>query len=158
MAGVDRPIRNPPFVVREVPLPYLIPAIQVAGVLHLLVASVNFVAAGKFRYRDNLARVSPIVRQVFVVQNVYIVIVLVGLALACFGFAADLAGASPLGRALSGFLALFWGLRLLLQVFFYDRSLKQQHRLLSTVFLVTYAYLCGVFFLVTLWGGADPRG
>ena len=80
--------------------------IRAAGLLHLLVASANFVAPRLLDYRGSLARVTPIVRDVFVVQNVYIVLVLVGLAGACFAFPADLAGRSPLGRAVAGFLAI----------------------------------------------------
>ena len=80
--------------------------IRAAGVLHLLVASANFVAPRLLDYRGSLARVTPIVRDVFIVQNAYTVLVLAGLAGACFAFPADLAGRSPLGRAVAGFLAV----------------------------------------------------
>jgi hypothetical protein len=125
----------------------LTPFIHAAGILHLLVASVNFFAIRKFRYRDNLTKVSPVVRQVFIVQNVYIVLILAAFAALCFEFAADLAGPEPLGRSLSGFLAGFWSLRILLQLFLYDSELRRQHRLLDVLFLVVYGYLTGVFTL-----------
>src|SRR6266851_7421935 len=98
-----------------------------AGALHLLVASANFFAPRKLHYGENLRNVSPIVRDVFIVQNIYIVLVQVAFALLCFLFAPDLAGASPLGRFLSGFLALFWGLRVLSQLFFYNAEVKKEH-------------------------------
>jgi hypothetical protein len=125
----------------------LIAAIQVAGVLHLLVASVNFFAFRKFGYRENLQKVSPIVREVFLVQNAYIVLVLAGFALLCFFFAADLAGGSLLGRCLSGFLALFWGLRIGVQLFLYDSRLRRENRLFDLLFLAVFVYLTVVFAL-----------
>jgi hypothetical protein len=119
--------------------------IQVAGALQLLIASVNFFAPRKFDYAGNLRKVSPIVREVFIVQNVYIVLFLSFFAVLCFLFAADLAGGSALGRALSGFFCLFWGLRLVLQFAFYDRELRRQNRVFDVLFLTTFAYLSAVF-------------
>jgi alginate O-acetyltransferase complex protein AlgI len=132
----------------------LLPWIYAAGLLHLLIASVNFFAARRFRYGENLARVTPVVRQVFIVQNAYIVLVLAAFSTLCFGFAAELAGGSSLGRYLSGFLAVFWGLRVLVQLFFYDARLKREHRLANLVLLVAYGYLAGVFALAAAAQGS----
>lgn len=128
----------------------MLSAIYLAGILHLLIASANFFAAKRFRYRDNLSLVTPIVRDVFIVQNLYIVLILCGLAAACFAFAGELAGGSPMGRALSGFLALFWTLRIGLQLFFYDRDLRRQHPGWNALFLSAYLYLATVFALAVL--------
>ncbi len=119
--------------------------IGIAGILMLLTASSNLFAARMLDYRGNLARVSPIVRDIFWVQNLFIEIVLVGFAFACFFFAADLAGQSSFGRFFSGFLALFWGLRLLIQLFFYDASMRRRHRGFDMIFLVAQTYLTAVF-------------
>jgi hypothetical protein len=43
------------------------PFLGVAGVLQWLVASSNLFAARIFRYRENMARVTPFVREVFIV-------------------------------------------------------------------------------------------
>jgi hypothetical protein len=119
--------------------------IRAAGVLHLLVASANFVAPRLLDYRGSLARVTPIVRNVFIVQNAYIVLVLAGLAGACFAFPADLAGRSPLGRAVAGFLAAFWGLRVVLQLAYYDGATRKRFPVWNGVFLLTYATLAATF-------------
>jgi hypothetical protein len=123
----------------------LIPLLWAAGGVQLLVASVNFFLPRELDYRSNLARLTPIVREVFVVQAVYIVLVLLALAGLCFAFAGDLAGGSTLGRALSGFLAVFWGLRLLIQLFYYEASVKRGRPLLNLGFVFAFAYLTGVF-------------
>src|SRR5947209_1071991 len=97
----------------------MIPYVWAAGGVQLLIASANFFAPRVLEYPANLAKVSPIVRQIFTVHTIYIVLVLVIFAGLCVGFAPELAGGSALGRYCSMFLALFWGLRIVLQLFFY---------------------------------------
>jgi hypothetical protein len=140
---LEKQVRGASFEVKT--MHNLIPFVWAAGGVQLLIASVNFFLPRQLDYRGNLARLTPIVREVFVVQAVYIVLVLVALAGLCFGFAEDLAGGSTLGRALSGFLTLFWGLRFLIQLFYYEGSLKRQRPLLNLGFLLAFAYLTGVF-------------
>ena len=123
----------------------MIPYIQFAGVVHLAITSVNFFLPKKLQYRENLGKMSTIIRQIYVIHSVYIVIVLLGLAGLCFFFAPELAGASPLGRGLSGFMAFFWGLRVCIQRFYYDPELKRQNRFIDVLFTIAFAYLAIVF-------------
>ena len=76
----------------------LIPWIKAAGVVQLVIAAANLVIPRKLAYAENLARVSPIVRQVFIVHAVYIVGLLVAFGGLCWSFAAELASGSGLGR------------------------------------------------------------
>lgn len=115
------------------------------GTMHLLVASVNYFAIRKLDYPGNLAKVSPIVRQVFIVQNVYIVLVQIGTAAMCFFFVEELTGASLLGRCVAWFFAFFWGLRVAIQLFFYDPVVKRAHAKFNAAFLVVYLFLTSVF-------------
>ena len=124
--------------------------IYVAGVLHLLVASANVFAFGKFRYREHLRKVPLVMRQVFLVQNAYIMLVQVGFALLCFFFASELTSGRPLSLALASFLAFFWGSRVLLQLFYYDRELRRANRFFDVVFLLGDGYLAVVFALAAL--------
>jgi hypothetical protein len=123
----------------------LIPYIWAAGLLQLLVASANVVAVKMFRYRESLRAVPRHVAHVFVVQNVFIVVTVVAMAGLCFSFAEDLAGGSRLGRSLSGFFAVFWAVRLVFQLFFYDRESRRQHRVFDILFLIAFVYLVAVF-------------
>jgi len=124
--------------------------IFVAGALQLLVASANIFAFGKFRYLDHLRTLPIVVRQVFLVQNVYIMLVQVGFALLCFFFADELTAGRPMGRAFAGFLAVFWGSRVLLQLFYYDRELRRANRLFDVLFLAADGYLAAVFILAVV--------
>ncbi len=127
--------------------------IQVAGVVHLLIASVNFFLPRELRYAENLPKLPTLMRQIYVVHSVYIVLVLLGLAGACLFFPGELAGASRLGRALSGFMAAFWGLRVPVQLLYYDAAAKREHPVVHAVFTAAFAFLAVVFAVATLGGG-----
>ncbi len=90
-------------------------------------------------------------RQIFYVHWTYIVIVLSLFATLCFGFPRELAGASSLGRFLSGFITAFWLLRILLQIFYYDHAVRRDNRVLDMLYVVA------LIVLVTIFGVATGR-
>ena len=127
-------------------MPILIAALWIAGFVQLAIALSNFALPRKLNYRENLSRVAPIVRQIFVVHSGYIVGVVVLFAAITFGFAAELSSGRGLGRFLAASMALFWFCRVPLQLFYYDAQLRRSHRAgdvaitLALLFLaVTYA-------------------
>jgi hypothetical protein len=124
---------------------WIVPCIWTAGGLQLLIAISNVFAAKMFHYRESLRTLPAHVAEVFVVQNVFIMFTVVGIAGLCFAFAEELAGGSLMGRSLSGFLSVFWCGRLNFQLFFYDRELRRQHRAFDILFLLAFAYLVIVF-------------
>src|SRR3954468_10846692 len=109
--------------------------IYLAGVALLCIAVANFFAPRMLRYEQNLALVSPIVRQIFLVHCAYIVLVLCGQAALCFFFPEELAGRSALGRSLSAFGALFWLTRFILQGWYYDKRARGEHPGFNLLFL-----------------------
>jgi hypothetical protein len=129
----------------------LIPWLWAAGAVQLVIIAANFVLPKKLRCRENLARVSPMIREVFIVHWVYIVLVLGIFTSLSFWFAPELAGASRLGRYLSAVFAVFWLLRVPIQVFFYDPELRKQNRFGDAIFLIAFSYL-GVVFSVAALG------
>jgi hypothetical protein len=130
---------------KGVRLRWVVPYVWVAGVLQLLVAISNVFAARMFRYRESLRTLPAHVAEVFIVQNVFIVFTVVGIAGMCFAFAEELAGGSLLGRSVSGFLSVFWCGRLMFQLFFYNRELRRQHRAFDALFILAFSYLVIVF-------------
>jgi len=105
----------------------------------------NIPLPGKLRVGERLAGVPRLVRQIFCVHWIYIVIVLGLFAGLCFGFSRELAGATPLGRFLSGFMAAFWLLRIGLQIFYYDPEVRRENRGLDSLYLGALAVLVVVF-------------
>ena len=130
---------------------WMIRAIWGAGVVQVGIMAANVPLPGKLRVRERLAGVPRFVRQIFYVHWVYIVIVLGMFAALCFGFAPELAGASGLGRFLSAFMAGFWLLRIVLQVFYYDREVRRENRVLDLL------YVASLIVLVVIFGMAAVR-
>ncbi|HEV7403123.1 MAG TPA: hypothetical protein VGO11_09365 [Chthoniobacteraceae bacterium] len=129
---------------------------SLAGAGLLAIALANFFAPRMLKYGENLARVSPIVRQIFLVHSAYIVAVLLGQAALCFAFPEELAGRSALGRALSAFFALFWLTRFVLQAGYYDRAAKGEHPRLNLLFLAAFLFLGCVFALLAIRAPLQP--
>jgi hypothetical protein len=129
----------------------LVPFLWIAGAVHLSIAVSNIWVPGILHYRENLAKLSPIVRQVFVVHSIYMVLVLSGFSALCCFFAPELAGGSPLGRVLSAFLAVFWLLRVVLQFAYYDKSVRAQYRLGDAAYTLAVSCL-GITFAVAALG------
>ncbi|MGA7908378.1 MAG: hypothetical protein WCA16_13300 [Candidatus Sulfotelmatobacter sp.] len=121
-----------------------------AGVVHVGIVLANISLPWRLRVRERLAGVPRFLRQVFYVHWVYIVIVLGLFATLCFGFAPELAGASGLGRFLSGFIAGFWLLRIVLQVVYYDPEMRRENRTLDTLYLVALGALVAVLGLAAV--------
>jgi len=124
--------------------------IQLAGVCQLFIAVANFFVPTKLHYRENLVKLSTIVRQIFIVYSIYIVLVLVAFGGICLLYPNDLCGASRLGKFICGFLAIFWGLRLVLQCIYYDSTVKRENSLGTLVFGFLFFYLAVIFAAATL--------
>ena len=130
---------------------WMIRAIWGAGLVQVGIMAANLPLPWRLRVRDRLAGVPRFVRQIFYVHWIYIVIVLGMFAALCFGFAPELSGASGLGRFLSGFMAGFWLLRIVLQIFYYEREIRRENRVLDIF------YLGSLVVLVVVLGTAAVR-
>jgi hypothetical protein len=148
---VFRVPKETPHDVKEEIMGSLIPWLWAAGAVQLVIIAANFVLPKKLRCRENLARVSPMIREVFIVHWVYIVLVLGIFTSLSFWFAPELAGATRLGRFLSAVIAVFWLLRVPIQIFLYDPELRKQNRMGDLIFLLAFSYL-GVVFSVAALG------
>jgi hypothetical protein len=124
---------------------WMVRAIWAAGAVHVGIMVANVPLPGRLKVRERLAGVPNFVRQIFYVHWVYIVIVLGLFAALCFGFAPELAGASRLGRFLSGFMAGFWLLRIGLQIFYYDGEVRRENRGLDALYVASLAVLVAIF-------------
>ena len=129
---------------------HLIPWLWTAGAVQVAIIAANFILPKKLSCREKLARVSPMIREVFIVHWVYIVLILGIFTSLSFWFAPELAGATRLGRYLSAVIAVFWLLRVPIQLFFYDPELRKQNRFGDVIFLLVFSYLGVVFSIAAL--------
>ena len=121
-----------------------------AGAMQVGIVAANSVLPRRLRVREGMASVPGFLRQIFYVHWIYIVIVVGLFAALCFGFAPELAGASGLGRFLSAFMAGFWLLRIVLQIFYYDRAVRRANWGLDMIYLGSLIVLVVVFGVAAL--------
>ena len=132
--------------------PILQSAIQLAGLLQFVTAAANFFLPSKLHYRENLAKVTPIIRQIFIIHSIYIVLILIGFGGICILFPKELCGNSTLGKYICAFLAIFWGARAILQFSYYDAAVKKEHPFGALFFAVVFLYLSATFIAATFIG------
>lgn len=121
-----------------------------AAAAQMLLALSNAGVRRMLPFHRDLARVSPIVRQICTVHHHYIAAILAGFALLTALFPRELVSAAPLPRALCAGIALFWGVRLSLQLLYYDRAVRRRHRGWDLLFTATFAGLTSVYALAAL--------
>jgi len=119
-----------------------------AALVQIAIASANVFLPRKLKYQENLERVAPIIRQIFVVHSVYIVGVLLLFATLTLVFARELASGHGLGRLLAAGIAIFWLFRAPVQLLYYDASLRRSNR------LGDIAFTAAAIFLTVAYGAA----
>jgi hypothetical protein len=122
-----------------------------AGTIQITVILANAVLPAKLDVRAGVASLPRFLRQVFVIHWIYVVLIVFLFSLLCFLFPRELAGGSALGRFLTVVMALFWLLRFLLQLFYYDPELRRRERVLDLM------YLLGLFVLIAIFSVAAIR-
>ena len=127
----------------------LLQLLWLAGFVQLAIASANVFLPAKLNYKENLSRVSPIIRQIFVVHSVYIVGVVLLFAVLTFAFAGELASGHGLGRFLAVSIAVFWLFRAPVQLLYYDATLRRENR------LGDIAFTAAALFLTATYGAAS---
>ncbi|MGH7243857.1 MAG: hypothetical protein ACREJD_10605 [Phycisphaerales bacterium] len=124
---------------------------RIAGLLMLLVALSHFCFPRWFAWKTELAELSLINRQIFIVQTVFVVLTLVLVATLTSIWTRQILNGGELGRALLTGLAIFWLVRLVVQIFVYDPRLWMGNAGKTTLHLLV-TLLCA--YLTTLFGWA----
>lgn len=96
--------------------------IILAGLGQLALAFGSLLVPKLLRWRSDTAKLRPLTRQVFWTYAAYIWVMN-----SCFGVVSTFApewllDGSALARVVTGYIAVYWGARLLVQFFYFDRS------------------------------------
>jgi hypothetical protein len=117
-------------------------AIFVGGLLHFGILVASALVPKVLDWKASLEKLDGLSRQLIWVHGAFIVLVIVGFGLLSVLYADELAAGTPLARAVCAFIAVFWGTRLLVQLFVFDAKaylttafLKAGYRGLTVVFL-----------------------
>ena len=121
--------------------------LKIIGVLLILLALMHAVFPKRFHWKEELARLSLLNRQVMVVHTFFIAVVVFLMGLLCVTSARDLIE-TRLGHTISLGLGIFWVLRLLVQFLGYSSKLwrgKRFETAVHIVFSLLWVYLSVVF-------------
>lgn len=86
--------------------------LQFAALTHLGLLAAGLLMPQTVHLREHLAALPPFIRQLFWTYYGFIGLCLVSFGLGSFLLAEELASGTPLARAVCGFLAVFWSVRL----------------------------------------------
>ena len=129
------------------PDPTLLFHLRVVGVLMALLAIVNLFVPGRFHWREELSRVSLLNRQIFQAHTFFIVLLIVLMSALFLTCAEALLQPTRLSRAVLIGLTIFWGLRMLMQWFFYSPRVwrgNRFHTVMHGVFSLGWIYVTAV--------------
>lgn len=129
------------------PDPTLVFHLRVVGVLMALLVVVNLFVPGRFNWREELSRLSLLNRQIFQAHTVFIVLLIALMSALFLTCAEALLEPTRLSRAMLMGLTIFWGLRALMQWFFYSPQVWRGNRfntVMHGVFSLGWIYVTAV--------------
>jgi len=129
------------------PDPTLVFHLRAVGVLMAMLAVANLFVPGRFNWREELSRVSLLNRQIFQAHTVFIVLLIALMSALFLTCAEALLEPTRLSRAVLTGLTIFWGLRMLMQWFFYSPRVWRGNRFNTTmhwVFSAGWIYVTAV--------------
>lgn len=121
-----------------------------AFVLAMIIIA-NFIAPKKLDYGKNLEKVDAFFGEVFRVHCGYTVLTMFAMMLACIFYHDELRDGAGVGFGVNVFLAVFWGSRVVVQVCFYNRAIKQKYPVYNIMFFIAFLYLGSLFSFLTIW-------
>ena len=115
--------------------------LQLAGFLQFSILIASALVPRVLNWRRNLAGLNPFLRKLFWVYGVSIVLVIIAFATLTFLHTGAMAAGEPVARSLCGFIAIFWTVRLVVQITVFD----------ARPFLTTWFYKLGYHTLTLIF-------
>lgn len=126
----------------------LIWLIRIAGLGHFAVVAASMGAPKVLRWRGELARLSPLNRQIFSTYAGYVLTINLLFGVLALAGPQLLIDRTPLAAIVCGFIFAYWAARLALQFVYYDGSQKPpglRFKIAEVVFVLHFAYFTAVF-------------
>ena len=125
----------------EIQLSNLRQIIFLAGLAQVALAFRSLTIPHILKWRTELAKVNPLVRQMFWTYAGYILVINLCFGLVSMFCSADLVNGSNLASLVTGFIAVYWISRILVQFLYFDR----------TAFPIGFWFRAGEILLVSLF-------
>ena len=122
--------------------------LRIVGLVMAWLVVVNLIVPKWFRWREEMAALSLLNRQIFLAHNVFLILSLGMLSVLLLTSAPVLLEPTRLSRMVLIGLAIFWGLRAVMQWTFYSPDIWRGHRFYTAmhyVFSAVWIYVTAVF-------------
>ena len=126
--------------------------LKIIGILLILLALLHFFFPKRFNWERELSSLSVINRQLMYIHSFFIAFVIFLMGVLCLTSASELLNTN-LGKRISFGLAIFWAVRLVVQLFVYSSKLwkgKSFETGVHIVFSIFWIYLVVIFILAYL--------
>ena len=127
---------------------FLLLNLRIVGIIMAALAVLNLFVPARLHWREEMARLSLLNRQIFQAHSVFLILTLALFSALLLIYADALLEPTRLSRAVLAGLTLFWGLRMLMQWFFYSPDTWRGNRFNTTmhvVFSFMWIYVTAVF-------------
>ncbi len=94
--------------------------LRLAGFGHFAILAASALVPRVLDWKSALKPLPPFLRTLFWVYGIFIVLTIIGLGRLTLLNATAMAAGDPVARTLAGFIAVFWGARLFVQLFVFD--------------------------------------
>lgn len=122
-------------------MPNLISLVFLAGAAQLCLVTVSLIIPRVLRWSEDVAQLRPLTRQVFWTYAAYIWSTNLFFGIVSVAMPAELVSGTQVSLALTLFMAIYWGARIGIQFFYFDRSDAPEG----------YVFVIGEWLLVTLF-------
>lgn len=96
--------------------------IRLAGLAQIALVMGSFAIPRILNWRGELAKVQPLIKQMFWTYAAYILVINLCFGLLSVFCSPELVNGSKLAMLLTGFIAVYWISRILIQLFYFDRA------------------------------------
>ncbi len=127
--------------------------LRLAGLGHFVILTASALVPKVLDWKSALKPLSPFLRTLFWVYGIFIVLTIIGMGTLTLLNAHAMATGDPVARSLAAFIAVFWGVRLFVQLFIFNARpylinlwLKLGDHMLTLAFIfLTVIYACCAF-------------
>jgi hypothetical protein len=122
--------------------------LRIVGIVMAWLVVVNLYVPWRFHWREEMARLSLLNRQIFQAHSMFLILTLGLLAALLLACGPDLLEPTGLARAILIGLTIFWGTRMLMQWFYYSPATwrgNPLHTAMHYAFSAMWIYITGVF-------------
>ena len=132
--------------------------VYVAGLAQIVLASGSLLIPRILNWSVELKKVPTLIKQMFWTYAAYILVLNLCFGLLSVFAAKELLNHSVLAIALSGFIAIYWISRLLIQFLYFDRKsfpAGRRNRMGEIILVALFVFLSGVYALVFYYNSTD---